>query len=780
MKSYKGVLSVKSLTLAILAALPLVAFAQSDDDVSILTKPTNFVQFSLEYTPNTAYKFGEYNGLGTSGFHLLADVNVTGGDAYGQGSGTFQWSITGTNLGTSNRSLEASVKDQGKWKFGISFDQLRHNITDSYETPLIGSMGGNNFTMPAGFGVVSTARPSTALPYGTQTLTPAQQAYFHKVDVHSNRDNTGFTFGYNFNEQWNAQFNWNHIEQSGAKLIGSGTDKNNTSSGFSSAGYSLGGEAIQILMNPTDYTTDNIDVALNWAGANGYFTAGYFGSRFRDNNLSVSFPNPYTGSHVANGTLLNGPYPTDALSTAPSNSFNQFKISGGYNFTPTTKLVGGYSYGRNTQDTGYVNQDQMAPGGLPVNSLNGVVILTHADLKLTNQTTTDLTLAAGINYNKRDNQTRAYTYVFNNLGGEAQTSVSIPLSYSTTQATLAADYRITSSQHLHAGYEYEKTSRWCNDALSNNAQGELSSTNAGYYTTASCVQVPKNKENKFVLSYRLTAGDTVNFNAGYTYVDRTATINPSFYNPMQGNSEGFENYGYRAFFDASRTQHLFKAGINWQPTDKLSFGLDGRGTNDSYKDSPLGVQDGHSTSWNLDATYAFSDKASASAFVSSQRRSRTLLNANGRNAVAPLPNTWSNDLTDKGTTYGITANRDGLMKGKLQLGAELSYSLDTTDYSTALNYTNASCTAPSNAGYSCGSLPQIRSELTRAKLTANYALGTRSTLGLGYIYEKLKSNDYFYNYYQFGYSGTTTMPTNQQAPSFTENVVFVTYRYSFR
>jgi hypothetical protein len=110
----------------------------------------------------------------------------------------------------------------------------------------------------------------------------------------------------------------------------------------------------------------------------------------------------------------------------------------------------------------------------------------------------------------------------------------------------------------------------------------------------------------------------------------------------------------------------------------------------------------------------------------------------------------------------------------------VSYSLDTTDYSTALNYTNASCTAPSNAGYSCGALPQIRSELTRAKLTANYALSNRSTVGLGYIYEKLKSNDYFYNYYQFGFSGTTTMPTNQQAPSFTENVVFATYRYSFR
>jgi hypothetical protein len=64
-------------------------------------------------------------------------------------------------------------------------------------------------------------------------------------------------------------------------------------------------------------------------------------------------------------------------------------------------------------------------------------------------------------------------------------------------------------------------------------------------------------------------------------------------------------------------------------------------------------------------------------------------------------------------------------------------------------------------------------------LTANYHIDKRSSVAAGYIFQKLNSNDYYYNFYQLGSTGTTTMPTNQPSPSYTENVVFVAYRYSF-
>ena len=175
------------------------------------------------------------------------------------------------------------------------------------------------------------------------------------------------------------------------------------------------------------------------------------------------------------------------------------------------------------------------------------------------------------------------------------------------QADAAADWRIDSRQRLHLGYEYEHIDRWCGNALANHAQGELSSANAGYYVVASCVQVPKNSEDRLVGSYRFRPSDRLEFNAGVTHADRNAEVNPSFYNPMQSNSQGFENYGYLAFFDASRRQNLYKAGVTWQATDRFSVGLNGRRTRDDYYDSALGVQHGDSASANLDLEWSVTE-----------------------------------------------------------------------------------------------------------------------------------------------------------------------------
>ena len=779
MKTDIGKLLLKSLPLAILLALPPAVLAQSDDDVANLTKPTNYLEFGPGWLSQDSAQFGQYNGLDASGPYLVGNLGLAGGDAYGQGSGTREWSLTGRNLGTTSRSLEFRTRNQGKWYFGLGYDQIRHNISDDYQTPLQGKMGGNTFTMPPGFGVISTARPSTPDTYGTRTLTPAQQSYFHRVKVHTERQNTLLTVGYDFNQHWNTRFQWNHMEQNGAKLLSTGTDENTASAGFTLAGYDLRGEAIQVLMNPTDYTTDNLDLNMNWNGARAFMTVGVHASHFHDNNDTLSFPNPYTSTSVPNGTLLPGAYAMDAMSTPPSNHFDQASLSGGFNFNTKTRLVGSYSYGRNTQNQGFVNQDQMQPGGLPTPSLQGKVIITHANLRLTHRATRALNLSADVTYNKRDNQTPAHVYAFLDLGAGPETAVSIPLSYSKTRGSLGADLHLGQTQHLHAGYEYEKTERWCNSALSNNAQGVLSTTNLGYYTTASCVQVPRNVENRFVLTYRASATDTLDLHAGYTYADRNATVNSSFYNPMQANSQGFENYGYRAYFDASRKQHLFKAGLQWQATHRLSIGLDGRGSYDNYTDSPLGVQSGHSASANLDMSYVFSARATASLYATAERRSRDLLSAHQRDAVSPPTELWSNNLSDRSTIYGLRSQRSGLMHGKLSLSADLSYSLDRTQYATAVYYTDASCTAPSRTGYDCGTLPDIRSQLSRLNLTAGYALDHKSTLVFGYLYQRLRTNDYFYNFYQLGYTGTTTMPTNQKSPSYTENLVYVAFRYSF-
>jgi MtrB/PioB family decaheme-associated outer membrane protein len=767
-------LAVHGALIAMCAAPAAVLAADETDDINALINPTNYVEVGAINVSQDSAKFGEYNGLNKKGGYVLGNFGVRGGDAYGQGTGTMRWEVKGNDLGTTSRSLGASVSDQGTWSLGIGYDELRHNITDTYQTPYQGSQGSNNFTLPSNFGPINT----TANANGARNLSAAQLSSFHTEDIHSDRKNTSFNAGYIFNPQWDVKFDYNHLDQSGSKLIGAGSDKFGPT-----GGTTFTGETIAILMNPTQYKTDTFNLALNWSGEKAHATMAYYGSLFHDDFRGVSWQSPFESGTVSSAL------PTSTMSTPPSNQFHQLNFTGGYAFTSATKLAGGFSYARNTQNESY--DGTYTPGrvfNLPTNSLNGLVVTTHADLKLTNQTTKDLVLSAGVKYNERDNRTDSHVYLFDNINSTTASPGSdkvfnVPMSNRRTQMELAGDYRIDKRQNLHVGYEYDHIKRWCSNSVPGNvliAPAGLASA-ATYYgmSGTDCAQVPQSTENKLALGYRLRATDDVNVTAGYSYGKRKSDVNSSFYNPMQGQNQGFENFGYVAFFDASRKEQMLKAGVNWQATERLNLSMNGRYTKDNYDDSTLGVQDGHTDSINLDATYNLSENNSISVYSTWQQRKRDYINAAGRNTIALLPNQFTNNLNDRDKTVGIGAKQNGLIGGKLQLAENLTYSDAKTSYSTNVPYTLASCTATSNL--SCGDVPDIKEKMLQFKLTGSYQVSKPSKVVMGYMYQHLNSNDpAYYNIYQYGYTATTILPTNQQAPNYNVNTVFVAYNYSFQ
>jgi MtrB/PioB family decaheme-associated outer membrane protein len=774
MKTNKVHLAVRKLNLAVqgvlvaMLAMPLMAVAEdaANAEAEALTRPTNFVEIGAINVSHDSAKFGEYNGLDNSQLYGLANFYVRGGNAYEGGDSTMRWEAKGINLGTTSRSIGGSVSNQGLWNLGINYDELRHNITDTFQTPFQGSMGGHNFVLPATFGTINADHRAPA-GTGTQGMTANQLSSFHSEDVHTDRKNTSFSAGYNFDLRWSAQFDYNHLQQTGAKLIGVAMSPD-------AAGLGAG-ESIATLMNPTHYNTDTYNLALNWLGDNGHLTASYFASIFKDENKSVSWSNPYdTG--VPTGTNV-GVFPVDTFATAPSNNFYQLNLTGGYDFTPTTKLAGGLSYGRNTQDSNFIN-DPLLTSALPRSSLDGVVVTTHADLKLTNQTTKDLVLTGGLKYNERDNQTPSSTYAtFNSVAGDPfDAVVNTPLSNRKTQLELAGDYRIDKKQSVRLAYEYEAVQRWCGNSLANNFQSAaVVATFPTYYNNTGCVESPDSKENKLSAGYRLKASEDVKFNAGYTYARRHADYNSSFYNPMQTSEEGLQNYGFKAYFDDSRTEQLVKAGVNWQATDKLDVGLNGRYVHDDY-DATLGVQNGHAWGVNLDAAYSYSQDSTVSAYVSWQQRERDLLSGADHSPLAPPTNLWSNQLNDDTATVGINAKQKGLMAGKLSLAEDLSYSYDKTGYTTHVHYADVLC---STYGVTCGDLPDIKNKLLRLNITGNYQINKSGKVTLGYTYQKLDSNDYYYSAYRTGWTDVTVLPTNQQEPGYSVNLVTVAYTYDF-
>jgi MtrB/PioB family decaheme-associated outer membrane protein len=757
---------------ALMATVLLPLGAQADDDD--LKHPTNSVDFGSLYSSQSSAKFGQYNGINKEGFYGLGGFDVRGGDGYDQDKNSaLRWKLNGTDLGTTSRNLGGSISDQGKWKVNLGYDELQHNITDSFQTPLLGNPSGNNFTLPANFGTINTA---TGTP-GTRSLTANQLGDFHTENEFVSRKNGSLNTTYTFSDQLSAQIDYNHLDQSGAKLIGTGSQ-----GGIALLGGALGkAEGNSLIMNPTSYQTDNVNAALNWVGDKAHLTGGYYGSLFHDDYKSLSWQSALaSGPSGCSGTNC---YVNNTMSTAPSNSLHQANLTGGYNFSSTTKLAGGFSYGYNSQNSSFAPtsimqagglSNMMQPGGLPTSSLNGLVETTHGDLKLTNQSIKDLTLTAGFKFNERANSSNSNTYNYVNLASSSLTTglytgVNTPYSNNKAQYEVAGDYRLTKAQTLRLAYERESLKRWCNSVVGG----------------AQCVASPSSDEDKIGLTYRIKALENVSFNAGYSYADRHADFDPNFQANVGnyalktatiGSALNGSNYlGYVAYPYASRNQNLGKTGVNWQVTQKLDLGVNGRYAYDNY-DATLGVQNGHSAGVNVDATYTYAENNSISAYWSWQNGQRNLRSGNNGTQVVSPTNVWTNQLEDNSNTFGLLTRRGGLLNGKLEIIGDASYALDTSAYSTQVPYL-ATCGASNTL--TCGNMSPIKNELISLKLTGNYKLYKNGKVALTYLYQQLNSNDYFYNGQALGYTPNSLMPNNLQPQNYAVNVVALSFNHSF-
>ena len=775
MKPKQELFTLSRVAAAVLAVCltPSLSFAQ-EEGAEELTRAHSSVEIGIASPSVASAKFGEYSGLNKAESNAVLNANIRGGDAYGAGTGTQRWEIKAQDLGTTSRELGANVSDQGQWNIGLNYDELKHNLSDTYQTPYTGVAGSNSFTLP-GFGLVPN----------TTTLSAPQLGAYHNVNIDTTRKNTSVNAGMEINSRLGLKFDYNHLEQTGSKLMAFG------SAGYASSGTAPAGEAVSVLPNPTQYQTDTVNLAVNWTGDSANLTAAYYGSIFRDGFDRVNFTTFATANNL------------QTMSTAPGNDFHQLSLSGGYGFTPTTKMTGSVSTARTTQNDAFVVDSFMyvntgtAPGNSNT-SLGGVVVTQHADLKVTDQTTHDLMLSASYKYDLRDNQTASAIYNFQAIGtGNIAYYPNTPLSFKKNQAELAADYRIDKTQRVRLAYNREDVSRWCD---------QYAVGGSNYPAGTNCVVAVSSNDDKLSATYRAMATEELATNLGYSYSKRVTTSDPNAIVSMIGvrggdagttvgtikGLNGGDYQGFYPFFDASRTQQMTKAGFNWQANEALNVGVSARYTDDRY-DSTYGVQWGNGRGFNLDATYTYTENSSVTAYLTQQSNERQLTDeqrslAQGAGAASataiavPAGATWTNHLKTDDLTVGISSKKGGLMGGKLEMVGDLSYSLGRSNYGTVLNYSTATtggvlCSDPRIL--SCGTLPDIRAEVISFKLTGNYQVDKASKVAVGYLFQKLASDEYYYNGLQYGTNPNSMLATNQTAPNYSLNVVTLTYIYNF-
>ena len=794
-KANKLNLKLSAISLGVVSLFSASAARADDDEVRALTQPQSTVQVEMIGVDQNSAKFGEYNGLygHPSGAYPNAALNIRGGGAYtnNEQGNTSRWSVTGDNLGLTSRSANVSIADQGSWNFGVNFDQLQHNTSNSYQTPYNGALGQGTWVLPSNLQGAQTTTPSNAnLRNDLQNMNISNTRYNSTVSGTAIIDRNS-----------NITFEYNNLTQSGAKL-----------GAFSSApsgGTGSSNQVISILPMPTTSQTDTVSLGYSWKDDNKYFGASYFGSFFQNGYNSVSIMPYQTAGTTANGM--------QTLSTAPNNAFNQLNLNGGYDFSNKTKMTANLSMGQNTQNQGFngTYDSFMVAGTLPAASMNGLVNTTHADIKLVDQSVKDLALTAAAKYDNRENLSQSNIYGQHPIGGTGETAYlpNTPMSLKQLNLLLSADYRITQAQRINLTASNDNINRSCNQyggtgslpitnwSSASNYGVNTSATTSAFNNSSSCVSATSSNENRLIGTYKIKATEDVNvkMSAGYanrkTSWDQSAIVAMPYstgatYYPTQpmGYNSG-NQLGFYPFFEASRKQFIGKASTDWQASDNLSFTLGGKYTNDIYPDSTYGVQNGNSWSLNLDSSYKYAEAGTIVGYATQQNQSRNNNQLYGyysgitaqANPANGTPYAWQNTLKTTSTTVGLGFKQGDLVGGKITLYGDATMSFSTSQYNTNVPYVTSSTTTCTNptSGPTCGIVPGIVNNLGVIKLGGVYQLDKNSKIGLAYWYQHLYSNDYYYNGYTSGMNPSSVVPTNQSSPSYSVNVISANYTYTF-
>lgn len=502
--------------------------AAAEPTVAELTKPTSHIELGIGYVSEDSAKAGEYNGLDDKGAYGIANIDLRGGAAYDSDS-ALRWRIKGTNLDLDTRDVKAEIGQQGTFRLDFGYDELQRNRSDSYQTPY-SEAGSGHWVLPSNWVIpivprVSGATPnarglspavtsSSAIvggvvtpPTNAQNITSANiQAQdlpaFHNIDLGTKRQKYNGGISFDIDSQWQFKASVSHEDKDGYKPMGTVT-------------RATGGDISTILPDKIDQTTDQYNVALGFTGEKGFLNAAYYGSFFDNHVNSLSWQNWALPSSTA------------TMSSAPSNEFNQFGLTGGYNFSPTTKLVMNGSYARSTQNDKFLT-DASTPL-VPRDSLDGLIVTKAFNMKLTAKPVQDLNLSGGYKYEDRDNRTPVNTYGFYDandvpsgildtnfraalgnpvgLGSNININANRPYSKKSNQINLNADYMVTRGQWIGGGYDWQRIERDCSGSW------------------IACADADRTNENTVHVDWRTAAIENVTTKLDYAYSRRTVNYN---------------------------------------------------------------------------------------------------------------------------------------------------------------------------------------------------------------------------------------------------------------
>lgn len=703
--------------------------AKDNDALAELTRPQSRIEVGAGYVSDGGFAAGNYTGLDRKGGFLIGNVDLRGSQ-YNFGNpddDKTRWRLTGGNLGLDSRSLAGEYGRLGANAYRITFgyDEIPRLRSDSYQTPFLGA-GTSSLTLPAGF--VRATDPANM---------SALAASMHHFDVESKRTRSEISASYSLTREWELRIGLRNDDINGSKLRGAE---------FGSSG---GNPRSVLLPEPIDSSTQLIDASLAWIedGLRVAFT--YHGSIFRNHIDSITWQNPYSNTPwVAGGSGLAANFPLDfgRASVAPDNQFHQLGVSGGYDFSTTTRLTLTGTHGRMTQNEAFLPYT-ITPGltstPLPRNSLDGLVETTFLHARLSMRPLKNLSLSASLRYEDRGNKTAQSEFIY--LGGDIQRQpqpgsdsdrirTNLPRSRRQETVTVDADYRLATGMALKAGWDHEEIRRTfaeVEQANENTWRIELRRTSMDAWTGSASLALMQRRGTQYFYNVPYYASYTSpTFIAGLL-ADNGCTVALLCVRGVPLQSK---------FYMADRDRERARFMIGYTPDSPFSVQARFDINRDRYPKSPYGVFDAKNWSAAIDLGYALSENFNATLFYNlddSRTRERTRQIVNITDA-ASTDSDWLNQLVDRTSAVGFGLKYQGLMGGKLELAADAIFVRGRTPISTSVGPNVSAAQNPASP------LPALSMHSDNVNVAARYRLDARSTVRVNYFYRRLNSADWAY------------------------------------
>ena len=426
------------------------------------------------------------------------------------------------------------------------------------------------------------------------------QAALEPAPLKLQREVLGAGLGLRFASRWSFAIDAQRQEKKGTRPFGG-------------AGIFMNNAAL--LPAPVDFSTDLVNMALNWTGSRAQLRLGFHGSWFDNGRQSLTWDNPFTATPQTS---------VFRSALAPDNDYQQFNVAGAWAITPRIHLSGQAATGEMSQNAAFLPYSinpEFDGLPLPRANLGGRVDTGIAALggKLFARVNSRFSITARAKHDERDNRTPVEQYV--PVISDALVigpRHNRPYSFERTQYSADLRFRAHRSLRLSAGgrrHDLDRTLQAVEQSEETTWWGEVKWSPAG------------------ASQLRLRIEDSDRDVSDYQQPDDVWIPD----HPLM-----------RKYNQADRDRTRVQLDLNVAAFDGFGLNINIYNAEDEYRDSAIGLQSSEVNSFTIGMDWSPAGKFSLYGFVTLDEIDSSLLGA-----YINRSNTWTALTDDRITTAGL-------------------------------------------------------------------------------------------------------------------------------